>query len=160
MECPTRPTRSPAPDSVRESSERLGGRLPLCRPTGPLSKDALPARLFSRRPQDSAPKQVYGFAPSLPTRTAALGSGGDHASAPGVPVLSLSCRSVIPTWAAPRRVPCRRPVGPLSPSTPEPRLSPARSAGPKAERGPASGSAKAAARTPVDLGVGVLPAVY
>lgn len=57
MECPKRPTRSPARDSVRESSECLGGRLPPCRPTGPLSKDALPARLFSRRPRDPAPKR-------------------------------------------------------------------------------------------------------
>ena len=140
MECPTRPTRSPARDSVRESSERLGGRLPPCRPTGPLSKDAFLPDCSPSGPETPLLSKVYGSAPSLLTRTAALGSGGDHASAPGVPVLSISRRSVIPIWAAPRRAPRRRPVGPLPPRAAEPRLSPARSAGPKAERRPASGA--------------------
>lgn len=82
---------------LRQSPLMPGGRLPPCRPTGPLSKNTLPARLFSRRRD---PLSGWDFT-TFPTRTAALGVRLRRTtSAPGVRFSRSTAVRYDSDWAA------------------------------------------------------------
>lgn len=127
---------------------------------------------FPTAPEPALLNKVCGSARSLPTvpwcprpvwggqapRAGQDAAGRDHASASRVTLLSLSCRSVVPTWAAPRRARCRRLLGPCL-LRPKPAFAPAWSVGPLAECARGRGARRGGGSNPADSCAGVLTAV-